>query len=367
MSLSFGTWQSNYANTWLQGGSYCSWPGVGCGTGTYACCNSYAGQFPVYYGTPALVGVNCTVGGQCGYGPGYGGQPSPGGNYSIVSLSFSGVGLSGTLPASFGNLAWLTFLNLQNEYNIVGSLPASFSQLARLQTLTLSGLRMNGTLDVLAPLPALASVSLGTSYSMSNFLFTGSLPSFVSQSLTTLFFSAMPQLQIPSWNLPSLVSLTLSNMQQYAFTFNASGSFTIPYPPTSFPPQLSLPALQQLSLQNLPGLYGTLPPAASYPNLVSLQVQSCQLNGTLPALPASLQTVSISSTPFTGTLDALASSSFRQLGSLSISGASLSGTIPATLVPALNNLTSCALTGNGLQCPLPAGLTKLACNPNSCH
>jgi hypothetical protein len=66
-------------------------------------------------------------------------------------------------------------------------------------------------------------------------------------------------------------------------------------------------------------------------------------------------------------VDALASSNFRQLGSLSINGASLSATIPAALVPALNNLTSCALTVNGLQCPLPAGLTKLACNPNTCH
>jgi hypothetical protein len=135
---------------------------------------------------------------------------------------------------------------------------------------------------------------------------------------------------------------------------------------TTLPPDWKLPALRSLTLANMPYLYGSFPAASAFPALTSLSVQGCGLNGTLPALPAGLQSISITGTPLTGSLEGVATSSFTSLTSLIINGTSLSGAIPAALVPALNGLSTCALTNNGLECPLPAGLTKLACNPASC-
>ena len=86
----------------------------------------------------------------------------------------------------------------------------------------------------------------------------------------------------------------------------------------------------------------------------------------MPALPSCFIQVSITGTPITGSLAAVASSGFTALTSLIINGAQLTGTLPDALGPALKRLTTCALTSNGLSCPLPAGLTKLACNPASC-
>ena len=364
IALRFGSWSSQYANTWLQGGSYCSWPGVGCAQGTYSCCYAYPGQFVgnAYGAASAVLGVNCTINGACGYGPAYGGQAPLGGNNSVVSLSFAYVGLSGTLPATLGNLRWLEALSFQYE-SLSGTLPASMAQLTRLQLFTLSGGLMNGTMDVLASLPALTSVSIAGNGMYVTF--SGSFPNFISSVLTSLSFSSMVQLQVPAWNLPSLTSLSLTSLMSGGSSVAASYSY-VTVPAVAMPSGWNLPALQQLTIQGAPNLYGALPPASAFPALLTLSVQNCGLNGTLPALPRNLTSITFTGTPFTGTLDAMASSGFTQLVALSISGASLSGSIPPALVPALNTLGSCSLAGSGLQCPLPAGLTKLACNPNSC-
>ena len=92
--------------------------------------------------------------------------------------------------------------------------------------------------------------------------------------------------------------------------------------------------------------YGSFPPASAFPALTSLSIQGCGLNGTLPALPAGLQSISITGTPLTGSLAAVGASGFTALTSLIINGASLSGTLPAALVPVLNGLSTCALAGN---------------------
>jgi hypothetical protein len=236
---------------------------------------------------------------------------------------------------------------------------------------------------VLASLPALVSVELSNLRAVS-----GTVPNFVSPVLLSLsvsggqwnydqncypsiisgsamlcpVFSGGP---LPNWNLPSLTTLTLSNMYNNNYNNPTSSMGWIWYT-SFFPTGWNLPALTSLSLTNMPYLYGSLPAASAFPKLTSLSISNCGLNGSLPTLPSSLISVGISGTPLTGSLGAVALSQFTTLTSLVINGASMTGSLPAALVPALNKLSTCALTGNGLTCPLPAGLTKLSCNPASC-
>jgi hypothetical protein len=389
VALSFGTWQSYYANAWLQGGSYCTWPGVTCpiitpvgqgccasdsGSYTVANCRNYWSSFPL-----AVLGVNCTQTG-IGSGPMYGGTPAV---YTptVTGLTFNSVGLRGTLPASFGSgLSSLTSLNIVNEQNLYGTLPASMSGLTSLQQLTIQSVLLNGTFDVFASLPALVSVDFANLRALN-----AAVPNFVSPFLQTLSimgsyntmdsacsvnnvydltipcmsFSVGP---LPNWNLPNLTSLALSSLYS---NYRYSPGAWIPAA-SFFPTGWNLPALTSLSLSNLPFLYGSLPAASAFPKLNSLSISSCGINGSLPTLPSSLISIGISATPLTGNLNAVAATQFTSLTSLVINGASMTGSLPTALVPALNKLTTCALTGNGLTCPLPAGLTKLSCNPASC-
>ncbi len=391
VALSFGTWQSYLANAWLQGGSYCTWPSVACpvitqpGQGCCASDTSYATVGWCRSNYPSLqlgvYGVNCTQAGT-GFGPMYGGTPAVY-TRTVTGLSFSSVGLRGSLPATFGSgLSSLTSLTIQYEQNLYGTLPASMSGLTSLQTLVLQNVMVNGTLDVLASLPALVSVDLSNLRAVS-----GTVPNFVSPVLVSLTvigggwnydqncypsiisgssmrcpsFSGAP---LPNWNLPSLTTLMLSNIYSNNYVDPTTGAWV--WYTSFFPTGWNLPALTSLSLSNMPYLYGSLPAASAFPKLNSLSISSCGINGSLPTLPSSLVSIGISGTPLTGSLDAVAASQFTTLTSLVINGAQMTGSLPAALVPALNKLSTCALTGNGLTCPLPAGLTKLSCNPNSC-
>jgi hypothetical protein len=405
-ALGLQGWTSSYANTWLQGGSYCSWPGVQCDQGVYGCCESYPGQFTGYGAAISRLGVNCSAGGACGYAPVYGGS-GPARNGTVVGLSLptwygSSVNCQGTLPASFGSLSYLASLTL-GEAGIVGTLPASFASLTRLQTLELRNLRINGSLDVLALLPALATASLMQLYSG----ITGALPNFVSQKLTSITLSTVylyessplytggyvpPSMPLPGWNLPSLSLLTLDTVYVFYSATPYEGNAMMPTTPgkLSLPSNWNLPKLTSLAVSNSPNLAGPFPAAAAFPSLASLTLSSCGLTGALPplpdnltvlsisgcsfsgglpALPAGLSTISIANTPFTGDLAAVASSSFTQLSSLAITGTSIGGTFPAAFCPALNALPTggtCVLAGNQISCAggqLPSCLTRVACSP----
>ena len=427
-ALGVENWQASYANTWLRG-SYCNWAGVTCPVvtaATYGCCNqpgSTANCNPGFMGYGVGVyGVNCTQLG-VGQGAAYGGASAvynatvtglftAGLTYSYEQNYYMGapggyVGLRGTIPASLGSLTALTSLSLSNENGLTGSLPASVGNLVNLQYLTLSNIFLNSTLDVLAPLPALVWVSLGSLRAV-----RGSVPNFSSPRLRYLSIggcsqnsnvdgSCTPQLNsngnnnywygfgpeppvcscmsegpLPNWNLPALTNLYIQNLYGYTY-YLAGGQQTTSS--SRLPTGWSLPALTTLSLQNLASVFGSLPAASAYPALTSLTLSQCGLNGSLPALPSGLVTISLYGVPVTGTLDAFGSSGFTTLTSLSITSwqqgpqVALTGPIPASLVPALNRLqttvntvsTTCAIGNIGVGCPFPAGLTTF-CATGTC-
>jgi hypothetical protein len=224
----------------------------------------------------------------------------------VVGLSPTGCYAGGALcvpgqiPSSFGSLTALRSLSLEGD-NFAGALPSSFSSLRNLTSLFLHSWSLNGTLDVLSSLPAL------TSLTMLNSAITGSLPT-----------------------PPALESLDIFNI---AF----SGAIPAAYG--------TLPNLARIRLDYMHGLSGALPTFGS--TLTSLYV-SC-----------------ISQCSFEGSLSA-AIASCTNLQSLFITGTTLSGTLQESACPVLNGLSSCTLTGNQLGCPLPSCMTSLQCNPSQC-
>ena len=97
------------------------------------------------------------------------GKPYPG-RVTVVTIS-RGWGLSGTLPAEFGDLPYLNFLSLAEMPKVTGPIPNSFSKLKRLQKLDLGSNSLSGPIPTfLGQLKRLQEVDL------SNNKFSGAIP-----------------------------------------------------------------------------------------------------------------------------------------------------------------------------------------------
>jgi len=97
------------------------------------------------------------------------GKPYPG-RVTVVTIS-RGWGLSGTLPAEFGNLPYLSMLSLAEMPKVTGPIPNSFSKLQRLQNLDLGSNSLSGPIpSFLGKLKRLKEVDL------SNNKLSGAIP-----------------------------------------------------------------------------------------------------------------------------------------------------------------------------------------------
>ncbi|KAK9664579.1 hypothetical protein RND81_14G053100 [Saponaria officinalis] len=106
----------------------------------------------------------------------YQGEP---GRVTTVTIS-RGWGLSGTLPAEFGDLPFLSFLSLSDEPNVTGPIPQSYSKLSNLQKLELNSNSLSG------PIPSfLGQLKKLQELDLSNNRFTGQIPASIG-SLTGL-------------------------------------------------------------------------------------------------------------------------------------------------------------------------------------
>ena len=137
----------------------------------------------------------------------------------VTSIFLSGSNLSGTLPASFGNLSALTGINVSGN-NLTGSIPTGFFNLINLTTINFESNQLSGDINLIGNLTKLVTLDLNHN------LFTGSLPVSIGK-LTSLQYLQLFDNQfsgvIPN-SIGQLASLAYFQIPQNQFTGNLPAS-----------------------------------------------------------------------------------------------------------------------------------------------
>lgn len=282
-------------------------------------------------------------------------------NLEVLDLNFNE--LSGSIPATLGNLANLREMDLSsNQLN--GSIPIELGNLTQLQSLSLESNAWSGSFSIATavcaaqatpPLVRDCQTLLGVSHSLGGWLnWAGDLPlaewtgvtSDPTAGVTALVF-------VGSWSIHDFSGLNgripaalgnLPNLRRLSLTTN---QFRGPIPP---------------ALGKLTNLSGPIPAElGNLANLDSLDLAGNQLSNAIPpelGRLANLEWLNLSGNRLRGSippeLGALAS-----LETLYLYWNELSGPIPPEL-GRLAKLVSLDLSGNKLSGPIPAELSHLA-------
>ncbi len=187
----------------------------------------------------------------------------------VQSINLANAILSGTLPASLGDLAGLTALTLQGN-SLTGSIPSSLGNLTNLQYLWLSNNRLSGTIpSSLGGLPRLQSLDLHSNPDLG-----GSIPA--SLGGLTQLQGLLLQGDNLTGSIPAELG-SLTNLQSLLLQGNQL-SGTIP---------ASLGGLYQLAALDLSNnqLSGAIPPSlGNLTNLFDLHLEYNNLSGQIPFL-----------------------------------------------------------------------------------
>jgi RHS repeat-associated protein len=296
-------------------------------------------------------------------------------NGDINLLNLSGVGLTGALPASLGQLTQLQVLGMHSN-SLSGALPTSLGNLTRLTSINLANNLLTGTLPA-----SLGQLTQLTLLSLANNHLSGVLPSQL-ESMT-----ALTELNLSGNGFTGSLPASLGVLPVLENLYLNNNDFSGPLPRYFFNELWNLRNLRlgtnhftgvlSASLAWLPRLYsldvtnnqfsGPLPPGFEQcPQLYELQLGTNQFSGALPAAWAqspSLRRLFLNNNQFTGELPA----EWGQLPLtwLEASTNQLTGPLPASYAnfptPYWFNLSNNRLSG-----PIPAGLTgtyvKLANN-----
>jgi hypothetical protein len=178
LATNVSAWRASYGG-WLSGASYCNWQGVTC---------------------PSMNVTNAATQ-----------QQARVVNASVAALTFSNVGLRGTLPASIGNLTQLTRLTLTSEPGLTGTLPRSFAALTALSQLLLGPTYLSGPITNALKSRALAAARLESYAAAGVPAFTGNFPTVLPAALTSLqVLSTQVGGALPASLPPGLQLLTVS-------------------------------------------------------------------------------------------------------------------------------------------------------------
>jgi hypothetical protein len=241
-------------------------------------------------------------------------------NGRVTQLSLAQNNLTGTLPASLGNLSAMVYLAL-DQNQLSGSLPGSITSLP-LAALILRFNQLSGNIPA-----ALGSIPGLTVLQLNNNQFTGSIPiSLASNTALNVLDLSVNQLtgSIPGFsNLPVLTVLNVGSNR-------LSGS---------------LPALSNLSLLGL------------------LNVQSNQLSGTIPASYAHLPQLEVFWADHNQLSGSIPDSfCYQHFVSMLLNSNRLTGKLPDS-IGKLTNLVLLDLDNNQLSGPVPASISRLVTVP----
>jgi Leucine-rich repeat (LRR) protein len=265
-------------------------------------------------------------------------------NGRVTSLALVFNNLTGSLPASLGNLSQLQRLDLSNN-QLSGSIPTTLGNLAQLQYLGLYYNQLSGTIPA-----SLGNLSNLTYLGLFNNQLSGTIPA----SLGNL--SKLQYFFISSNNLTGEIPSGIGNLSQLLSMYLNSNRLTGSLP-------VSMGNLSQLQTLYVSGnqLTGTIP--SSFGNLSKAQtlfLDFNQFSGEIPATLGNLPqlvTLALNVNQLTGPIPA-SLGSLSKLQYLSLADNKLTGSIPASL-GSLSQLTSLYLNNNQLTGCFPSALSAL--------
>ncbi|HEX6051447.1 MAG TPA: hypothetical protein VFZ21_19345 [Gemmatimonadaceae bacterium] len=197
--------------------------------------------------------------------------PSEFGNFPALRWLTLELGLTGTIPATLGNISTLTNLVLQNN-DLTGPIPASFGNLSNLIELRLGSNALTGSIPA-----ELGNLTKLEELMLSNNNLTGPIPATLGNLTSLVNLSA-------SWNeLSGPIPASLGNASSLRGLFLWRNALT-----GSIPPELgNIPTLKYVWL-NDNQLTGTVPASLGALALETLRLDQNQLSGELPLSVAQL-------------------------------------------------------------------------------
>jgi len=271
-----------------------------------------------------------------------------------LNKDFAGNNLTGEIPSSIGNLASLTYLNLNNN-ELTGEIPSSIGNLTSLTNLNLNSNELTGEIP-----SSIGNLTSLTRFSLGNNKLTGDIPKFIG-NLTSLTYldlsgtyssssiSSINKLtgEIPNsiGNLTSLTYLFLDNNNLVGEIPNSIGNLT---------------SLIRLRLNNN-NLVGEIP--RSIGNLTSLTYLFLDNNNLIGEIPSSIGSLTsltylrLYSNELTGEIPS-SIGNLTSLTNLVLSENNLTGKIPNS-IGNLTSLTYLALSENSLTEEIPSSIGNL--------
>ncbi|MFC1820860.1 leucine-rich repeat domain-containing protein, partial [Thermodesulfobacteriota bacterium] len=262
----------------------------------------------------------------------------------LQSLTISGNQLTGTIPPELGNLSNLTALWLDSN-QLTGTIPPELGNLANLTVLWLDSNQLTGTIP-----PELGNLSSLAVLELDSNQLTGTIPPELG-NLTNLQY-----LRLDSNQLTGSIPPELGNLVNLLYLYLLNNQLT-----GSIPSELGL--LTNLQRLNLPTnqLSGPIPPElGNLANLQHLSLNGNQLTGSIPGELGNLinlQYLYLNNNQLTGLIPTELDN-ISNLLDLSLHTNQLSGTIP-TEFGNLLNLQYISLNSNQLSGSIPTELANL--------
>jgi Leucine-rich repeat (LRR) protein len=288
----------------------------------------------------------------------------------VTGLSLSYANLSGTLPATIGNLSQLKTLEMEENISLYGTIPAGFYNLTNLEILKAGVTRISGSLsEDIGRLTKLKTLYFYQSALSGNIpknlgkltnleylaLNTNRLEGTIPDSISGL--TRLLDLRLANNQLTGPLPANIGNLRNlfYLDLSNNSLSGTLPS---------SLSQLTKLQTLNLFGnkLTGNLPSlGAAFDQLVILQLGSNSFTGNIPADYGSMSKVTFFYLPLNNLSGAIPStlSALTRLSALYLSDCGLSGQVP-DIFSGMTNLSLIVLGNNQFSGTFPSSVNGLA-------
>lgn len=261
-------------------------------------------------------------------------------NDCVTTINLDRNNVSGSIPASIGNISTLTIIDLHNNA-IVGTIPDAINNLSKLAYLDISDNQIGGNIPT-----ALSGLSVLKKMYLQNNRLVGSIPVSIGD------LSRLTDLNLSANSLSGTIPSSIGRLTALV-DFNASYNSLAGNIPSSIS---ALTELVALDLSNN-FLTGTIPAINTLTKLERLWLRRNQLSGTIPDVGnlTQLKTILLNNNSLTGSIPA-SITNCTALNTIDFSVNQLSGNIPDIPAGKWQNLTTINVSNNKLDGAIPTSI-----------